>query len=141
MQTFTEIEKKLIKELINAYQPDKTVKIGDILLQFHKIQCFKKNDYPSVIVQYYEYQDIDFENAINESLKLIDLLYKNKDIDLNPIFDSNTIGEEWKMLPPIDKNGNGKIVTTSLPNDFSVDTWTLLSSSYVVENSLSDFTK
>jgi len=152
MREFTENEKKLVNELINAYQPCGAVTIGDILMQFHKIQCFKKNIIPefekenstiidarSVKVQYYEYKHIDFLSTIFESLMLIDFLHHNRYIGLSRIFDPDMIGEEWKMLVPIDKDGNGMLCNINLYNNFSTDIWTLLSSYYVVTNSLRDF--
>lgn len=154
MRELTGKEKELINNLIEYYQPTGTVTIGNVLLKTHKIECLKRItpqegeksaegiiDSRKVKIIYYRYEKIDFVSDLYESLALLEFLITNRYIILNRQFEQNIIGDDSEMLSPIKRNRDGIPDSFDLLNNFGIDTWTLLSSYFVVTNSLFDFAK
>lgn len=151
MRELTEKEKAIVTALVQNYQPDSTLKIGDILMVLYPIKAIGKNESPELEAKKlspkelpqvwveYEYDpqkdfSVDFYEAILLICYLID---KNYLIINNFSFIGDTIGEFTIKM----ECGSCRTEIRNFFDVFPYSMWTLLNGTFIVTNALIDYAK
>ncbi|WP_300701291.1 hypothetical protein [Bacteroides sp.] len=153
MRELTKKEKKIVKALIENYDPANGLSVGDILKKIYSIKSYKKvkisnaelqcnaiKDPRKVEIEYYYRPGIEFRNDFYEAILLINMLQKDGYIVLSLVIENDAIGDTNKIASPcnpITKEGQLRIET--FYNDLGVDLWEMLNCWFVVSNFLFDF--
>lgn len=152
MRNLTEKEKKIVKALIDNYDPANGFHIGDVLKDIYSIKCYKKveisnaelqceaiKDPRKVEITYYYRPNIEFRSDFYEAILLINMLQKHGYIVLSLVIENDVIGDTNIMASPCNlKTKEGQSKTETFYNDLGVDLWEMLNSWFVVSNYLVD---
>ncbi len=155
MREFTVKEQELIKLFIQRQGICNNVKIGDVLLEFYNAQHMKpiENNISITHIEQIEvafwcnnktkYDTNGFESKMAEAILLLLYLIETKQMVKSILIDCKIIGEDNGMLYIYDpKTGEGQCQPTTIYNIYECGKlWDLMSSVYVVNNSLVELAK
>lgn len=143
-------EKKLINALIDNYNPNGNVRIGDVLLKVYDIVCIEsvENKYNidlyegAINCEYrcnYKTSNCNkFTIKIFEAISLIQMLIKKGYIIIHKFkVTSETIGTKSSMANFYNpKTGDGMTQMENIIDMFGIDLWKLVNSNFVITNGL-----
>ena len=141
MREFTDIEKIIVKALIQNVSRNSGHRIGNVLMQVFPIEFLKKNKikepfYDESIIICHK-AECNIEAKIYEAFSLIIMLIEQRYIVTKELVEKDIIGEVYPYCRPIDDFYQER----NYFNYHNVDLWKVLNSHYSVTNSLIDFAK
>ncbi|MBE9487974.1 MAG: hypothetical protein IMY73_02220 [Bacteroidetes bacterium] len=152
MRSLTQNEKKLVKVILQKYDPSEPINVGELLCSVYDIKEIRvyepteyennnmsREEYHHINFKYYEKSERNFESEIYEAILLLHLL----NIKDYLFFQKKVLTEYCDFKIGNNDNDNKNFKTTRLYDIFpnKLDLWALLNSRYIVANSLNDYYK
>lgn len=151
MRELTKKEKTIVTTLVQKYQPNSTLTIGEILMELYQIKAIRKYEPTESELHYFSEKELsqvrveyeydpqkDFSVDFYEAILLICYLIDNNYLIINySSFTDSTIGEFSKIM-----HSDGSVLKIQNFYDvFPYKIWLLLNGTFIVTNALIDFAK
>lgn len=151
MRELTKKEKTIVTTLVQKYQPNSTLTIGEILMELYQIKAIRKYEPTESELHYFSEKELsqvrveyehdpqkDFSVDFYEAILLICYLIDNNYLIINySPFTNNTIGEFSKIM----HSGGSVPKIQNFYDVFPYKIWSLLNGTFIVTNALIDFAK